>query len=232
MPGKLDLCHGDLVGLGPLWFTSNQLSKDSLFWITWYRGAPMSLANSSLQNRSLHTVRCVFPADSSYPSEVKRTPRLEVMVATLFKLILSATGYFLGFPQKICFSFFLLAFELFLYLLPAGSFVSSCRSLARRCYSLARTCGHYSWSVCQPKPRLYKWLWAKLPLGHKLWSYSQSWLWPAGSSPQASRKHLVISCWSFSTLWTFRHDKKIWLIELRCLLDNNFFRKIFNHKDW
>lgn len=32
MPGKLDLCRGDLVGLGPLWFTSNQLPKDSLFW--------------------------------------------------------------------------------------------------------------------------------------------------------------------------------------------------------
>lgn len=121
--------------------------------VTWHRGVPMSLANSSLQNGSFHTVRCVFPADSSYPSEAKRMPGLEVMEATLMKLILSATGCFLGFPQKICFPFFLLAFELFLYLLPVGSFVSSCRSLVRRCYSLARTCGHYSLSVCQPKPQ-------------------------------------------------------------------------------
>lgn len=98
-------------------------------------------------------MRCVFPADSSYPSEAKRTPGLEVMAAMLMKLILSATGCFLGFPRKICFSFFLLAFELFLYLLPGGSFVSSYRSLVRRCYSLARTSGHYSLSVCQPKPR-------------------------------------------------------------------------------
>lgn len=155
MPGKLDLCRGDLIGLGPLWFTSNQLPKDSLFWSHLASGAPRSLANSSSQNRrSFHTVRCVFPADSSYPSEAKWMPGLEGKAATqevdsvcyrMFPWFSTEDLFFL--------SFFLLAFELSLYLLPGGSFALSCRSLVRRCCSLARTCGHYSLTFCQPKPQ-------------------------------------------------------------------------------
>lgn len=125
----------------------------------WHLVEPMTLANSSLQNRKgFYTVRCELPAESP-PSDAKRKPLLEVTAA---KWILSGTGCFVYFPQKM-FPFILLALGVELSTVvavllvctvvysEAAYYVSSCRPLVGRCYSLARTCEHYSLSVCQLK---------------------------------------------------------------------------------